>query len=342
MELGRGILSFLSNKRRKEREKLFLKNGSVLLEALIVSCNGRCDIPIRNFSAKELIKATKNFEERLFCYSGYKGYFEGRPIMTRYFGPFYDYTREYYYCINDIVYTSQMSHHKNVLKLLGCCLEFKVPALVYEYAGNYCLSNLLHDKSQNDISLSWKSRLRISKDIANTVVYLHSAFSTPIIYNNLAPCNVIIDQSGVAKLFDFSLSMPLPPGESQVKVDCVCGKNSILAPEYVMHGILTEKCDVYSFGFLLLQLVTGQKNTYSLDYEEIPVRPSDYVKERQLNEVVDPRILAEGGGIEQVQQLQDFVALASRCIQKKPEDRLEMIDVAKELRRIERYVHTTN
>uniref|UniRef100_A0A5B7B5N7 Protein kinase domain-containing protein n=2 Tax=Davidia involucrata TaxID=16924 RepID=A0A5B7B5N7_DAVIN len=343
MECRRGILSLLGNK-NKEREKLFLINGSRFLEKLIASpCNGRCNFSIRNFSAKELIKATNNFDELLLHACGaksYRGSFEGRPILVKYFysGDTFDFGSFYYECINDIVVTFQMSHHNNVLKLLGYCLEFKYPALVYEYAGNELLSGFLYRDNESR-SLSWKSRLRISKDIANTVVYLHTAFSTPIIYNNLAPSSVIVDQSGVVKLFDFSLSMPLPPGESQVTVDCVRGKNGFLVPEYFRDGIVSEKCDVYSFGVLLLQLVAGQ-NCWSDILTDNTIRhlDSDYVKTHELNEVVDPRILREGGGTEQDQQLQDFVALALRCTQNERDDRPEMIDVAKELRRIERSV----
>jgi hypothetical protein len=154
MSLGR--LFCLGMNKKEEREKSFLRNGGILLEDLIASSNGKCN-PIRNFSAEEIITATNNFhssnimqQSDLIPYLGfgfvdyvmYKGYLDDRPIIVKKFTSlFYDDDIARSHAIRDMVIATQMSNHKNVLKLLGCCLEFPIPALVHEYAANGALND---------------------------------------------------------------------------------------------------------------------------------------------------------------------------------------------------------
>ncbi|CAA2993673.1 non-functional pseudokinase ZED1-like [Olea europaea subsp. europaea] len=93
-------------------------------------------------------------------------------------------------------------------------------------------------------SLSWSNDLKTATDVANAVVYLHTAFPTPIIHRDLGTKNIVIDNNGVAKLVDFSLSIALPPGESQVEVDIVVGMKGHLDPDYMTTGISTEKGEI--------------------------------------------------------------------------------------------------
>ena len=116
---------------RKKRERAFLKNGSMLLEKLIVSCNAK-PIPIRTFSAQELRQATDNYANRQF-FSWYRGSFEGRMVFVNRFP---DYVSSADLNINDLVISAQMSGHSNVLKPIGCCLETPSPITVYEFAAN--------------------------------------------------------------------------------------------------------------------------------------------------------------------------------------------------------------
>jgi serine/threonine protein kinase len=224
-----------------------------------------------------------------------------------------------------------MSSHNNVLKLSGCCLEIPAgPALVFEYPENGCLERLIHDGS-----LTWGTRLKIAKEIANAVTYLHTAFPRPTIHRDIKPRNIFLGQNYDAKLSNFSLSISIPEGESQVE-DQLAGTIFFVDPVYVQTGFVTEKTDVYSFGVLLLVLLTGritlQERIFLIDYVK------DLVEQDQVNEVVDPRIRGNRGEAIDQQLVEASIELALRCTNGSGEDRPLMIEVAKELQRIERSI----
>ncbi|KAL2512029.1 Protein kinase superfamily protein [Abeliophyllum distichum] len=241
------------------------------------------------------------------------------------------YSRSHFYlCIG-----LQPKFNLQILKLLGCCLEFEHLALIYDFCGTDLLSDILHDEYDCRRSLSWTSRLRIASEIASVIAYLHNAFPTPIIFRDIKPKNVIIDQHGVAKLFGFSLSISLPPGKLQVEDD-VIGTLGYLDPAYFFSNIVTQKIDVYSFGMLLLQLLTGRK-LLGEDYSTTIFEFLNFcIDTAELDGLVDPKILGEGGGVEQMEQIQAYLHLALRYVL---HDIPFIVDVAKQLRKIERYPH---
>nr|XP_027089999.1 non-functional pseudokinase ZED1-like isoform X2 [Coffea arabica] len=248
--------------------------------------------------------------------------------------------------IRDIVVTSQVSHLKNVLQLVGCCLEFAYPAMVYYYApGSEFLTNRLRLPNNDGKLLSWKNRLTIATGIANVLLYLHSAFSAPIIFGNLTINKVIIDRSGIAKLFDFGLSISLPPGKSEVE-NQLKWIHVPSGPQCFKSNIVTLKSDVYSFGVLMLMLFTGETDAIKYD-EEMGGRIyiQDYVKRHilnnQFNQIVDQNMFKQQGNYnepEVQQQLLDFLDLALRCTEHDRVDRPDMIEVAKLLRQMEKSV----
>ena len=115
--------------------------------------------------------------------------------------------------------------------------------------------------------------------------------------------------------------------------DAVVGTDGFVEPQYCSTGILTEKTDVYGFGMILLELVTGERSFVIL---------KDYLNKDLLDKIVDARIRGESGGFEQELQLQAFVELALRCVGEEREYRPDMIDVAKELKRIQTLVHSSS
>jgi serine/threonine protein kinase len=337
------LVDHVRKKREKERERkrAFLENGGLVLEKLVASCNGR-PIPIRTFSYKDLILATNNFDHRLILHEDedsrfqmYKGSFEGRILSIK----MYDDRRpsDKDWALMDTGISAKTSAHKNILKLVGCCLETLIPNLVFEYAQNGVLADQIYvSQRQVTMPILWQSRLKIARQIAHAIAYLHTAFSRPIIHRDIKPQNILLDQHDVPKLTHFALSISIPEGETHVE-DVVRGTFGFLCPSYLLTGRITEKIDVYSFGMVLLELLTGQRS-FDFDrankYRNLAVR----VRKHAINKIVDPAILAEEGGAGLEPQLQAVRQLALTCIEYDPEIRPTMVDVTKELRRIERSV----
>ena len=316
----------------KVREKLFLKNGSLLLEKLVRSFKGKSN-PIRSFSDKELQKATNNYSSDLVLhdtdnYKCFKGSIEDQLICVRKFDPDYKYPFEgpLERIINEIAIATQMSAHKNVLKLLGCCLETQLPILVYEFPVNGNLSHLCHNnpnrRIQSQPSLV-KSRLRIAWEIANLAAYLHTAFPRPFIHRDIRVDNFFLDQDCSPKLFSFFFCIAVPEGETHA-TDEVVGVMGNIAPESIETGKFTEKNDVFNFSTLLSELLTGQRG-YDLSQGE------NSSLANWLNGVMDPTT-----PVEQQQAYELFLRCSSLTAEKRP----TMVDVSKELRQILRFVET--
>nr|XP_027090487.1 non-functional pseudokinase ZED1-like [Coffea arabica] len=210
MDKLRNVFPFYKRKDEKEESlsSHFCQNGSLLLKELIACFGGRYELPIRSFTAGELIRATNNFSEQvnhiaLDDWKFFRGNLQDRPILVKFGEVGREFPRITEFVIREIVVNSQMGHPKNVSHLIGCCLEFELPAVVYAYAPG--MESLTHSLSypRNSKLLSWKSRIKIASDIANVLLYLHTAFPSPIIFRDLKLARVILDNSGVAKLVGF-------------------------------------------------------------------------------------------------------------------------------------------
>ncbi|CAL8176961.1 unnamed protein product [Prunus armeniaca] len=313
---------------KEERKRSFLKNGSMLLEDLIASCDGKSH-PIRCYSATEIIRATNNFDrsciiDELVQFNMYRAILDHRTVIIK------KYRHRVDKAIRDIIISMQMSTRKNSLKLLGCCLEFEMPALVFENAGKGGLNFDGSLVADNEL-LPWKTRLRIAKQLASALTFLHTAFPRPIIHRCVSSCCVLLDDDYVPKLFDFSLSITIPPDQLYVE-DFPRGTVGYMDPTYQTQYICSEKTDVYSFGVVLLVFLMRRKARIVREYLTRDPKLNVSDGQIQIETIADPKILGEVGGDEQAQQqLQDFLALALLCIQEKTEARPDMIDVAKEL-----------
>nr|XP_023924871.1 non-functional pseudokinase ZED1-like [Quercus suber] len=239
-----------------------------------------------------------------------------------------------------------MSGHSNVSKPIGCCLDTPCPILVYEFAATGILADRIYVSRVTELRhqpMVWGRRLKIARQIAHAVSYLHTAFERPVIHMHIHVRSILLDEHDVPKLSTFLFSVSIPEGETDVKGYQGFRKTRFCAPEFRGSGKVTEKTDVYYFGELLLELLTGEDSSnitrLKIDDGSILVQ---YIHNRGqgfcINEIVDPTILADGeGGASLQRQLQAVLDLALICTEKDPHRRPTMVDVTKQLRRIERF-----
>lgn len=322
---------------KRERELCFLKNGARLLQDAISNCEGKIK-PLQFFSAKEISKATNNYDKRHILgskkniFATYKGTHEGRTIVVR--KPSGKREHDVDYVFNEIVMVSQINH-RNVVRILGGCFETVTPMPVFEFVNNGSLYDHIHEKDLSS-RISWENRLRILTEVADAAAYLHTGTSKPIVHRDIKSSNILLDEHYSAKVIDFELSITIPLGETHVK-STVVGTLGSIDPDYSSTGQVTEKCDVYSFGVLLLELLTGKKTyEWSETGEDGGFVLVDYVissmKENQLHLIFEPCILKERN----MEQLMACAELAMKCIQWKPDERPTMKEAAQELRQIKR------
>ncbi|TKW19992.1 hypothetical protein SEVIR_4G056400v4 [Setaria viridis] len=222
-------------------------------------------------------------------------------------------------------------NHKNIVKLLGCCLEVEVPMLVYEFIPNGTLFQFIHgDNGCHNIPFT--TRLRIALESAQALAYLHSWASPPILHGDVKSSNILLDENYAVKVSDFGASILAPTDKSQF-MTVVQGTCGYLDPEYMQTCQLTDKSDVYSFGVVLLELLTG-KMAFNLEGPEderiLSLRFLNAIKEDKLMDVVDDRIKIDTDtGL-----LEEIAELARQCLEIVGERRPAMKDVAEKLDRL--------
>ncbi|XP_031258635.1 wall-associated receptor kinase-like 1 [Pistacia vera] len=333
--LGYNLYKFLKKRRnRLEREKLFKQNGGFLLQQRLSSSGSSENAKI--FTAEELQIATDNYNRSRFLGQGgfgtvYKGMLLDGTIVAVKRAKAIDKSQIQHF-INEVVILSQINH-RNIVKLLGCCLETEVPVLVYEFIPNGTLSHHIHNHQQaQEASLSWEHRVQIACEVAGALAYMHSTASIPIFHRDIKSSNILLDEKYSAKVSDFGTSKSNPNDKTHITT-AVQGTFGYLDPEYFQSSQFTEKSDVYSFGVVLVELLTGKK-PISLDEEERNV-VSHFIslaKENKVMEILDARVAKEASE----EDIQTIVVLALSCLRLNGKKRPTMKHVALELEGLRR------
>ncbi|ESQ27789.1 hypothetical protein EUTSA_v10018652mg [Eutrema salsugineum] len=149
--------------------------------------------------------------------------------------------------------------HKNLVSLLGCCFHGPEKMLVYEYLPNRSLDYFLFDKINPGL-LDWYSRWRIIIGVARGLLYLHEEAPIRILHRDIKASNILLDNDLNPKISDFGLARLFPGDGTHTNTFRISGTYGYMAPEYALHGLLSVKSDVFSFGVLVLEIVSGRKN----------------------------------------------------------------------------------
>ncbi|KAL5215243.1 hypothetical protein ABZP36_004395 [Zizania latifolia] len=314
----------------RKRADLFRKNGGLLLQQRfsVMTSQGE-DSSAKIFSAEELKNATDNYSESRILGRGgngtvYKGVLPNKSVIAIKKSILFDESQVEQF-VNEITILSQVDH-PNVVKLMGCCLETKVPLLVYEFIPNGTLFQHIHSRR----SFTWEDCLRVAEETAQALAYLHSTSSTPIIHRDIKSSNILLDENFVAKISDFGASRSVPLDRTHVTT-LIQGTIGYLDPEYFQTSLLTEKSDVYSFGVVLAELLTRKKPICVGGPEEscnLAMYIVILLNEGRLLQEIEPHILAEAGE----EQLYSVAQLSVRCLNLKGEERPAMEEVASVLR----------
>ncbi|CAH1443459.1 unnamed protein product [Lactuca virosa] len=321
----------------KLREKYFEQNGGALLKQKLNSQEAAYTVTV--YSMEQLRKATDNYSnERIVGRGGfgivYKGILPDKRVIAIKKSLSVGETEKEQF-INEILVITQIIHG-NVVKLLGCCFEEEVPVLVYEFIPNNTLFHHIHNEEGGTSWLSWENRLRAAAEAASALAYLHSHATTPVIHRDVKSTNILLDDEFRAKLSGFGISKLFSKKEENVNT-VVQGTLGYLDPEYQNTDNLNEKSDVYNFGVVLAELITGKKPLLVERVYQERYLSKYFVKcmgEGNLLQMVEPRLLNERGI--DLQHLNVAAQLANRCLEISGVNRPTMRSVELELEALRR------
>ncbi|XP_028778508.1 putative receptor-like protein kinase At4g00960 [Neltuma alba] len=197
---------------------------------------------------------------------------------------------------NEVLLMAKLQH-RNLVKLLGFCHKKEERLLVYEFLPNKSLDYFIFDPIKRSY-LNWQKRVKIIEGISRGLLYLHQDSRVRIIHRDLKPNNILLDEDMDAKISDFGMARLFAIDQTQSNTSKIAGTYGYMAPEYVKHGIFSTKSDVFSFGVLVLEIISGQKNGEFHNEETIEhIGTVAWKSWRKgiLANIVDPTLLIEEG-----------------------------------------------
>ncbi|CAK9194246.1 unnamed protein product [Sphagnum troendelagicum] len=325
--VGSSVLSFLWWRRRRNKQVFFDVNEQQDPDVLLGQ--------LKKFSFRELQIATDNFQSKNILGKGgfgnvYKGYLpDGSLVAVKRLKGEGSPGAEIQFQME--VEMISLAVHRNLLRLRGFCMTPTERLLVYPYMPNGSVASRLRDMVCGRPALDWPTRKRIALGSARGLLYLHEHCDPKIIHRDVKAANILLDEDFEAVVGDFGLAKLLDHQDSHVTT-AVRGTVGHIAPEYLSTGQSSEKTDVFGYGVLLLELITGQR---AFEFGRLSNHNDmmllDWVKklqaEKRLDLLVDIDLKTDYNSLE----LEEMVQVALLCTQVLPAERPKMLDVVRML-----------
>ncbi|KAL6896566.1 hypothetical protein ACP4OV_007138 [Aristida adscensionis] len=329
------LLRKLKKRKRRERAMSELRRLSVAIQNVTTLWRleeGNSGFSLYDFS--EIRDATCNFSTQNMLGQGgfgsvYKGELpNGLHIAVKRLS---EYSRQGLLEFKTEIQLVAKLQHRNLIKLLGCCIHGdEEKMLVYEYMPNKRLDNFIFDNVNREV-LNWPKRLHIIGGISQGLLYLHKHSTVCVVHRDLKASNILLDSEMNAKISDFGIARIFCTNAMQSSTTRVVGTIGYIAPEYALDGICSIKSDVFSYGVLVLEIISGKKTRGSYQYNGNLYSLIAYAwqlwKNDRWHELVDPCL--EDGGHHAM--LKRCMQVALLCVQEDVEDRPAMDDVVRSL-----------
>ncbi|XP_028551381.1 PTI1-like tyrosine-protein kinase At3g15890 [Dendrobium catenatum] len=300
----------------------------------LVASSGVNEYPWEIFSLKEILHATNNFhDDYMLGEGGFGTVYWGRTAAGSEIAVKRLKTMTAMAEMEFVVEVEVLGRvrHKNLLGLRGYFAGGDERLIIYDYMPNRSLLSHLHGHNAGEVLLNWQMRMRIALGSAEGIAYLHHEANPHIIHRDIKASNVLLDSKFRPKVADFGFAKLMPDDVSHLTTR-VKGTLGYLAPEYAMWGKVSEGCDVYSFGILLLEIVSGRKPIEKLPTgkkRDILQWARPLMEQSKWDQLADQRM----AGRVDLTQLRSVLVLALKCTDGNPDDRPTMIEVVEVLRR---------
>ncbi|KFK42126.1 hypothetical protein AALP_AA2G214300 [Arabis alpina] len=299
------------------------------LEGLYEKFSSTC----RFFKYKELVSVTSNFSSDNFIGKGgssrvFRGCLaNGTVVAVKILKQTED-------ILNDFVAEIEIIttlRHKNIISLLGFCFEEKNLLLVYNYLSRGSLEENLHGNKKDPLAFRWSERYKVAMGVAEALDYLHNSASQPVIHRDVKSSNILLSDDFDPQLSDFGLARWASISTTHIVCSDVAGTFGYLAPEYFMYGKVNDKIDVYAFGVVLLELLSGRKPISSgcpKGQESLVMWAKPILDDGKYSQLLDPILRDNNDG----DQMKRMALAATLCIRRSPQARPKMSIVLKLLK----------
>ncbi|KAH0892541.1 hypothetical protein HID58_054970 [Brassica napus] len=277
----------------------------------------------RLFTYEEVVSITSNFASDNLIGEGGNSYVyrgdlsDGRELAVKVLKPCLDVLKEF---ILEIEVVTSV-HHKNIVSLFGFCFENNNLMLVYDYVPRGSLEENLHGNRKDAATFGWLERYKVAVGVAEALDYLHNTHDPEVIHRDVKSSNILLADDFEPQLSDFGFASLASSAAQHVSCGGIAGTFGYLAPEYFMHGKVTDKIDVYAFGVVLLELISGRKPIcvdQSKGQESLVMWANPILESGKFAQLLDPSLEADDSSNDLIEKL---LLAATLCIKRAPHDR---------------------